>query len=155
MATFDELAAIQAGRKTHSRTIEVEFGGEVLTLKFDEIPGDKWADIAARNPRREDAPLDVQCGYNVLTTSREAAAVSGSRLVGDDEYEPLTVEQWGVLLGSPATEDVPERVPALVGNDYRRVVDAIWLVNEYDPIGRREALKKASRPTAPSRKKRV
>lgn len=153
MTSFDELAAIQAGRKSHNRTVDVEFGGELLTLRFEEIRGDLWAGITARNPMREDAPLDVQCGYNVLTASREAAILSGVRVV-DDETETLTPEQWATLLGAPSTGEVPEVLPALVGNDYRRTIDAIWLVNEYDPIGRRDALKKASMPAGPSRRKR-
>lgn len=153
MATFDELAAIQAGRKRPTKTIEVEFGGQVIALEFQEINGDKWAEITVRHPMRDDVILDQNCGYNTTTASREAAKLSGARVDGGTREE-LSPSQWETLLGADGTDKTPEKPAALDGNDFRRVVDAIWVLNEWEPIQRRDALKKASKPAGPSRRKR-
>lgn len=135
MTSFAELASKQAEIAPETVDLPVMFGGETVTLRFTAMAGEDWADLAARHPRREDSPLDVKFGYNHTSASAEAAKMTGV-LVDGDSTETLTSEQWDLLMTS------------LDGSAYRRLVDALWTLNEWVPLQRVSVAKKGSPGTS-------
>ncbi|RFA15833.1 hypothetical protein B7R22_05345 [Subtercola boreus] len=134
MTSFDDLNAKQQEQKAEPDRIDVPvvFGGELVTLRFSEIPdGTVWAGITSRNPADPEAPTDRYVGYDVHDVCQEAAPISGVYLDGDTETV-LTPEQWQKMLTS------------LSGPDFVAVCDAIFGLNEWNPRQLTERLKKAS-----------
>lgn len=132
MTSIDELIAKSEAAEPATATAEVLVGGELVTFKFTELQGAKWADITIRNPARPDVPVDQIKGYNTHAATQLAAAESGVRVEGDTETK-LTEKQWRGIW------------KALSGADFQTVVDTVWSLNEWAPAQRVEEAKKASR----------
>lgn len=133
MLSFEELLAKREAEKVsgpESAEVQVVFGGELITLRFTEMPGVEWATITSKNPPRLDALVDRRYGYDVHAVCQDAAAISGVYV--DDEGEVRwTAEQWQQML------------PELSGPDFGSVCDAIFSLNQWNPEKRTERLKKA------------
>lgn len=140
MTSIDELIAKSKAAEAATASVEVLVGGELVTLKFTELPGKQWAEITIRNPAREDVPVDIIKGYNVHAVTQLGAVKSGV-LVGDDAEQELSEDQWRGIFD------------ALSGADFQTVIDTVWSLNEWAPTERVENAKKALRATASSGKK--
>lgn len=119
------------------RTLEAERDalteGTVITLRFEQLSGQQWAEIAARNPARVDVLIDRRYGYNYHETAKTAATVSGSRVLDDGTTERITPEQWSRLF------------PLLAGREFEAIASALWDLNDFGPTQRVAAAGKASR----------
>jgi hypothetical protein len=132
--------------------------GTVVTLRFTQIPGQAWAEIAARHPARADVTLDRVYGYNYHEVAKAAAlyrdpgALPGTfgrgyadRVIPpeDDDAEP-TIE--------PVS---PEQMTAIfeiiTGHEFERIASGIWDLNDYGPQQRIANAGKASRAGSVSR----
>lgn len=140
MTSIDELIAKSKASDAETATVEVLVGGELVTLKFTELPGATWAGITLRNPPRVDVPVDLAKGYNLHAATQFAAAESGV-LVDGGEEQKLTEDQWRGIWD------------ALSGADFQSVIDVVWSLNEWAPSQRVDAAKKALRATVGSGKK--
>lgn len=129
MSSFDDLLKKAKSEPRESATVSTALAGELVVLKFTELPGDMWTEITARYPVRGDVPLDLRYGYNVHAVVKAAAPKSGAR-VEDDKDVPLTEKQWDALW------------PLLSGAEFGAVVDAVWGLNEWNPARRVDAAKK-------------
>jgi hypothetical protein len=122
--------------------------GTLLTFRFEALPGQAWAEIAARNPGRADVMIDIVYGYNYHETAKAAARYRDAGEAGhvyahlvvdaDDEaaeptLEPVTAEQWDGIF------DV------ISGHEFERIASRIWELNDYGPQQRIVAAGKASR----------
>lgn len=134
MTFADALKKAQEKRleKTDHADVEVELGGEVVTLRFRRMEGLDWVGLTAKCPPRPDAPIDVRFGYNVHAAAQLAAPKSGVVVEGADEVA-LDDEQWADVW------------PVLSGPAFADIADAIFTLNQWTPQGRVEAIKKASR----------
>lgn len=132
--------------------------GTVVTLRFTQIPGQAWAEIAARHPARADVTLDRVYGYNYHEVAIAAAMyhdpsptpeVAGrgytDRVIPPDDddaeetIEPVTPEQMlGIL-------------EVATGHEFERVASAIWDLNDYGPQQRLANAGKASRAGSANR----
>jgi len=138
MASLEERAA--QPREYETETIEVVVGGELTTLKFTELPGHEWHDIASRAPVRVGVDVDKEFGYNPHVASSLAAPRCGVVVEGDVE-RTLDSETWGALIAG------------LSGSDFATLSGIIFYLNELSPQRRLTSLKKASAATAASEQK--
>lgn len=130
-AQIDELLALTADA--------------LITLRFTRMSGEKWAEITARCPIRAGATIDLQYGYDMHAVCKIAAPLCGVRVEGDEEF-PLVYAK-----ASPGVEAVNEWADlfeTVSGHEFSLIVDAIYMLNEYEPAVRVDALKKelANRP---------
>jgi hypothetical protein len=118
--TFEEdvLAAGAVTRDTAD--VDVMVGGKLRTLRFTQLPGTEWGWLCAINPVRLEVPLDKQYGYNFHAVVHAAAKLNGV-LANDDGDEAVSAETWDALFAQ------------LSGNEYTRLADAIWGLNEWGP----------------------
>lgn len=126
--SFLDLLESAKGRDRDTASVDVTVAGELVTFEFAELPGPDWADVTSKNPPRLELAIDRSRGYNVHAASRDAAV-----LCGTVDGEKLTAEQWADVF------------VVLSGHDHNRVCDTIWSLNEYAPMQRLAAAKKASR----------
>jgi hypothetical protein len=110
-----------------------DFDSEVqkslITLKFNRLPGERWALLTSAYPMRIDVALDRHYGYNYDAVTEKATRLSGVRVDADEEH-PIVDEQWDRLL------------KILSGHDVEQIRDAVWTLNEYEPSQHIEALVK-------------
>lgn len=118
---------------------------QLVTLRFTRLPGNVWADIAARCPARIDAPVDRHFGYNMQAAALIAAPLSGVRMDGDTEV-PLRVEK--ATAGTPAINQWADLFATIAGTEATQIESAIFDLNVYEPQQRVAQLKKelATRP---------
>lgn len=126
--SFLDLLESAKGAERDTLDVDVTVKGELVNIVFTELPGPDWAEVTSKFPARIASAVDRSRGYNVHAASRYAAVGSG-RIEG----EKLTAEQWDDLFN------------ILSGHDHNRVCDTVWELNEYRPMQRLAAAKKASR----------
>lgn len=114
--------------------------GSLVTFRFSQLPGDRWADVAGRFPPRVDVSIDRAYGYNYHEAAKAAAPLSGvivqgSGVDGDDTVtlEKPTDEQWATVW------------TILSGGDFERIAESIWALNDAGPRQRVLNAKKVSR----------
>jgi len=105
----------------------------LVTLRFTELPGEQWQEIAARCPARPSAPIDRQHGYNVDIACRLAAPLCGVRVDGDDLL-PLRVEK--ATENSAAVNEWDELFAVISGHEIALIFSAIYELNVYAPAKR-------------------
>lgn len=132
MTSIDALLErAEAEPAPQSAPVDVTLGGELVTLRFTQLPGKQWAAITAMAPPDLNAFLDREYGYGVRQASLAAAPLSGVRVTEDGDVA-LTADQWKRLLDT------------LPGHDLTKVAEAVWDLNEWTPQKRVIDLKKAS-----------
>lgn len=109
----------------------------LVTLRFLQLPGDRWAELTSRHPARADVDLDKYYGYNLDAVIRSAAKY----------HDPLTGERYGFRLDGdtpvPLEDDKWDTLfHILSGSEVSSIRDAVWSLNEYEPGERIEALVK-------------
>jgi hypothetical protein len=120
-----------------SKSVQVSVNGNLHELKFYRADGDAWAECVARHPIRPDAVLDVKFGYNFNAVVLDIGATT-ARIVEGGEAE-IPEDVWAAFVSS------------LSGHEVGIIADAVWALNEWDPIQEIERAKKASK--AGSRRK--
>jgi hypothetical protein len=120
MSLLDDLLESAAEAPTPSKELDVEIGGQILSLKFYQIDGRRWAEITAMCPTRLGSVIDRSYGYNFQAASQMAAPLSGRVVVGDEELQ-LDNTKWDQLFTK------------LAGTHVRGIHSLIWELNEYDP----------------------
>ena len=116
------------------------------TIRFAQLPGDKWGDITSRCPVRLDAPIDRSYGYNMQQASMMAAPLCGVAVEEDGTEVPLIVSD--ATADSPAVDEWADLFERITGHEFIRIMDAIYELNEWAPGERINTLKKqlANRP---------
>ena len=112
---------------------------QLVTLRFSRLPGNVWADIAARCPARLDAPVDRHFGYNMQAAALIAAPLCGARVDGD-ELVPLRVE--AATAESPAVNQWADLFATIAGTEATQIESAIFDLNVYEPQQRVGQLRK-------------
>jgi hypothetical protein len=126
----DVKAATEKGKP--SKTVEVSLNGKVYELKFYRADGDVWAETVARHPARLDSQIDVRFGYNFNAVVLDIGVTTG-RVLEDGAEVEIPQETWEAF------------VHALSGHEVGKIADAVWALNEWDPIQEIEKAKKASK----------
>lgn len=103
----------------------------LVTFRFEELPGQEWAELAALHLPRPGVALDQMYQFNYHEVGKAAAVASGGQLV-DETVQPVTAEQWAALW------------PVLSGHEFERITVALIELNEWDPQRRIDSAKKAS-----------
>lgn len=147
MTSFeDDLAAAQTPEDEYTDVL-VLINKKPHTLRFRPMDGLAWAAETDRHVPRPGVLIDTRYGYNIRTLTKGAAPQCGVRVVDGEEHE---------LRVDPFDPDDPKAVrvnewdqlfKALSGHDFKRITDAIWLLNEYGP---QEAVKAAGKELADS-----
>lgn len=126
-------APVQAALEALSDTLR----DSIVTLRFVQLPGDKWAALTAMHRARPESELDMAFGYNLDGVVRAAAQYTnpdtGERYafrLEDGEAVSLTDEQIATLW------------PTLAGSEVSAIRDAVWGLNDFGPSQRIEALVK-------------
>lgn len=109
----------------------LEAAASLVTLRFTKLDPVKWAELTARSPMRPDSAIDLNYGYNYHDVCRKAAAASASRVEGD------------TVTPVPA-KTVTELLAVVSGNDFERVMSAVFDVNVWSSSQDLAAAKKAS-----------
>lgn len=123
--------------------VDIVLSGNLHTLRFTALDGLTWANACDNHPMRPGVALDGAYGYDLRGLTIEAAALSGV-LVDGDTTVPLVVEK--VDPKHPDTAHVDEWAALFAkvdGQTFRRISDAIWVLNELIPQQAVEAAKKA------------
>ena len=115
------------------QALDREEADALVTLRFEELPGDEWAELTVKHPARPGVLADMPYGYNIHAAAMEAAQVNG-RVVEDGKFLQISAQQW---------DDLWEQLP---GRSFGAVCDVIYFLNEYEPEQRVNRLGKASRP---------
>lgn len=157
-ARDEELQRISDALDAAVEEREALTAGTVVTLRFTQIPGQAWAEIAARHPARVDVTLDRVYGYNYHEVAKEAAiyrdpgATPGTfgRGYADRVIEPEDDTS------EPTIEPVtPEQIVAIfeiiTGHEFERIASGIWDLNDYGPQQRIANAGKPSRAGSVSR----
>lgn len=110
--------------------VDVILNDQLYTLRFTALDGLVWAAECDKYPMRPDVAFDRVYGYNIRSLTVGAAPLSGARVDGDTTV-PLSEQNWRELF---------KRID---GAAFKRVTDAIWALNEYNPAQAVEAAKKA------------
>ena len=113
-------------------TLRAEAAESLVTFRFEELPGQQWAEITARHLPRAGIALDQLYSFNYHEVAKAAAVLSGGQLV-DGKVQPVTGEQWEKLW------------PVLSGHEFERIAVALVELNEWQPQQRIDAAGKASR----------
>ncbi|MET0888384.1 MAG: hypothetical protein ABWX92_18260 [Mycetocola sp.] len=126
--------------------LEDAAGDAVVTLRFTQLPGEKWTALTSLYPPRPNVAVDENYGYNFDTVTLAAARfvdpagrVYGVRLEDGEEF-PLSDAQWDAL------------VDALSGHEVSAIRNTVWGLNEYMPEMQLKAMGKAYGATARSKK---
>lgn len=147
MTTFEEdLEAAQAPEDDYVDVL-VLINKKPHTLRFRAMDGLAWAAETDRHAPRPGVLIDTKYGYNIRTLTKGAAPHSGV-LVIDGEERPLRVDPFDPE--DPMADRVNEwetLFKVLSGHDFKRVTNAIWFLNEYEP---QEAVKAAGKELADS-----
>tara|TARA_R110002124_G_scaffold5003_5_gene31472 strand:+ start:1832 stop:2260 length:429 start_codon:yes stop_codon:yes gene_type:complete len=132
MSVDEELDAVIESRNVEpeTETVDVMVGKSLWTLKFQELDGLDWANVIALNPLRPGVNIDRQFGYDYDGAAMTAAPLSGVRVTADGT-EALSSEQWKKLFKT------------LAGHDFTKVANAVWALNEINPMRRLAKAKKA------------
>lgn len=133
-ALDEKITAIQEQIAAAEAEADALREGTVVTLRFDRLPGNQWAEIAARHPARLDVVVDRISGYNYQATAREAAPLCGYVVgkddAGEDTREDLTPEDWVKLW------------PILSGRETEQIQNSLWELNDWNPRKKIERAKK-------------
>ena len=135
MSKIDDVIARakkSAPSRQSSGQLELLMGEELITVEFTRLDPNAWIDLKAMHPPREGSKRDMNVGYNPHALAKAAAPKCG-RLVDGDKREDLTPEQWADIF---TILDAP---------DLDTIATFLWGLNEYEPLQRIAAAKKASR----------
>jgi preprotein translocase subunit SecD len=112
----------------------------LVTLRFDKLPGERWAEITAHHPARVDVALDRMSGYNYHAASRAAAPLSGVALEplaeGQKDDDPdraritLSPEDWDLLFEQ------------ISGREMQNLAESLWELNDWSARRRIDAARK-------------
>lgn len=109
--------------------LEDEQGDDVpVDVHVVRAPGLEWAALTAQFPARPDALVDLRFGFNI----HDLVATEGHRWVtrkDGDELVPFG-DDWAAFA---------EKVP---GDDFGTIVDAVFMLNVWEPQQRRDRLGK-------------
>lgn len=117
--------------------LRVEAAGSLVTLRFTKLAPDQWAELTARSAARPDATIDLSYGYNYHQVCRQAAQDTAARVEGET-VTPIKPETVNELLG------------IVSGNDFERIMSAVFDVNVWASALDLAAAKKASTVSAVS-----
>lgn len=140
---FDALLDAAIERRTAepvTETVDVLVGVEVWSLRFSEMDALEWANVIALNPQRPGSNIDRQFGYNYDGAAMTAAPLSGVRVDGETVLK-LSESQWVKVFR------------AISGHDFEKLSNAVWGLNEIQPMRRLAEAKKAS-AVVPVKKRR-
>jgi hypothetical protein len=143
MASFAEVLAARKAQLAESaltEDVQVLLGDELVTLRYQELPGTDWARIVAQSGMRKDVLIDRGLGYDPHRAAILAWNQSG-KFVDGDEAADISKEEWESLLA------------VVYGPDFAAMADVVYLVQQRGPYERTAAAKKAS--TAGSKTKRT
>jgi hypothetical protein len=126
----EEIAGLQERSSTLEEQRDELRKGTVVTLRFDKMPGEQWAALAARHPARIDVTIDRLSGYDYQATARDAAPLCGYALGEDESREDLSKEDWDGLW------------PILSGREAENIATSLWELNDWSPRRKIEAAKK-------------
>lgn len=135
MSQLDDAIArakASAPSRASSGQLEILVGDQFVTIEFSRLEPTVWIDLKATNPPRSNAPHDALFGCNPTSLAKAAAPLCSSTGIGD-EREPITADQWSdifTLLDAPAIEVI---------------ATFLWGLNEFEPLQRIVAAKKALR----------
>lgn len=129
----DQRFSDPRGKKLEEQLQELraEAAASLVTLRFTKLDPAKWAELTARSPMRPDSAIDLNYGYNYHEVCRQAAGESTSRVEGD------TVTR----VPAKTLEDL---LAVVSGNDFERVMSAVFDVNVWSSSQDLAAAKKAS-----------
>ncbi len=111
--------------------VEVVLNGKYRTLRFTQMDGLTWADLAAQCPPNLRSKTDASFGYSMRAMTLLAAPASGV-LREDDQDVPLEPEQWEKFFRAAS------------GRDHRAIANALFSLNEWMPSQAVVDAKKAS-----------
>jgi len=107
-----------------------------VTIRVFRIPGRDWAVLTSKCPVRPDVPIDRHYGYNydavceAALRYRDPSGEAFAFRLEDGEPVEITDDEWSQL------------VSVLSGNEYAKLRDIVWSLNEFEPEQRLQALVK-------------
>lgn len=132
--------------------------GTVVTLRFEALPGQAWAEIIARHPARPDVGIDVVYGYNYHEVAKAAAVYHDPGTVPGElgrGYADRVIPPEGDETEPAIVPVTPEQFAGILevvtGHEFERIASAIWDLNDYGPQQRLANAGKASRAGSASR----
>jgi hypothetical protein len=126
--------------------LEEAAGDSLITLRFTQMPGEKWTELTSKLPVRPNVPIDESVGYNY-----DAAAIHAVQFV-DGAGKPYGVRiEYGAEVPLDASEWVA-LFDALSGYEVAQIRNAVWGLNEYLPKQQVAAMGKLFGATARSAK---
>lgn len=97
--------------------VDVELGGDILTIGVRPLIGSDWVAVCMQVPPRSGVTLDAALGFNVEAVARrykpERLTVNGAEFEYDDDWTEL--------------------YDALASPHRKNIATAMWGVNVYDP----------------------
>lgn len=138
MTSLDDAIArakADAPSRASGGILDILVGGEVFQVEFTRMDPREWIDEKAIHPPREGSKRDLQIGYNPHALALAVAPRCSSLVTGDapDAREPISAEKWAEIF---SVLDAP---------DIDTISTFLWGINEYEPLQRIVAAKKASR----------
>jgi hypothetical protein len=131
MSVFGEkIAAANAAPREKCDPVEVLLNGVVESFVFEQVAGETWATVTAKNPAVGSGLIALRYGYDVHKVVQEIAPKSGVGLVDGEEVK-LSPEEWADLFA------------VLDGHSIGLIADAVWYLNEWNPQQRIAKAKKA------------
>lgn len=144
MSFLDDLAAAEAAARPYTE-VPVIVGGELHTLRFQQMDPLDWAEETDRHPARPGVMLDKRYGYNLRTLVKAVAPRCG-HVVEDGKlveltYEPAHLDEHGQPV--PESGQWVTLLKSLAGHEFQKITNAIWSLNEYLPEEAIKAARKA------------
>lgn len=110
--------------------VDVTIRGKLRTLRFEQMDGLKWAELAAQCPMNPRSPTDRGYGYNLRSMTLLAGPESGTMRNAEGEWETLSATTWTKLYRS------------LTGIDHRAIANQLFQLNELGPAMAVDAARK-------------
>lgn len=111
--------------------VPVKLNNTLHTFRFTRMDPSEWVNACDMCPARPGVKFDMSFGYNLRLLAPLAAAQSGKRLE-DGVPVAMTPEEWSQLF------------KALPGGVVGKLADALFTLNEFDPMQEIAEAKKAS-----------
>jgi hypothetical protein len=121
---------------TELQAQELEY---LVDLKVTRAPGHEWAAVSAAYPPRADVRVDMHYGFNLHDLTVQEGYRWVTRREGDD-WVPFKYAPAGP--GKKGSNEFADLCRVLAGGDLSGVVDAMFLLNLWEPQQRRERLGK-------------
>lgn len=135
--TGDErMGVVSNADKARERLDEIAGDDSSVTIRVFRMPGRDWANLTSKCPARLDVPMDKHYGYNydavceAALRYREPSGEAFAFRLEDGEPVGISDEEWSQL------------VSVLSGNEYAKLRDIVWELNEFEPEQRLQALVK-------------